>query len=85
MSDTVRTTITLPSDLLEKLRLAAFNRKTNLSTIIREGVSHVVGYNPVKKGKGIFRLKGKYTVKGMRGVFNRKTYYESDIFQDMSS
>lgn len=73
MSEMVRTTITLPSDLYEKLKAAAFYQKKNLSDLVREGVSRVVSYKKIQTGEGLKKLRGKYAVKGQKGEFRRST------------
>lgn len=83
MRTTVRTTITLPEDLLEQLRAAAYTRRTNLSALIREGVSRVVGYNPEKTGMSLKTLKGKYHVQGKRGQFSRREFYAEYLQKNM--
>ena len=85
MNEMVRTTITLPSDLYERLKATAFYQKKNLSDLVREGVSRVVSYKKINAGEGLKRLDGKYRVKGQKGEFKRSTWYGELIKKEMSS
>lgn len=83
--DIVRTTITLPEDLYERLKTAAYHRKKTLSDLVREGVSQVVSFTQVKEGAGIRNLIGKYSAKGEKGQFKRRDFYGQLIKKEMSS
>ncbi|MGB9883674.1 MAG: hypothetical protein ACPLRN_04165 [Microgenomates group bacterium] len=85
MENLVRTTITLPKDLYEQLRTAAFTQRTTISRLVRRGISKVVGRRkPVPKG-GVKSLMGKYAIAGEAGMFDRRKFYEKIIQKKMSS
>jgi metal-responsive CopG/Arc/MetJ family transcriptional regulator len=49
-----RTTISLPDELLERLRLIAAERRTSMASLIREAVEEKVrGYRPRPRSLGI--------------------------------
>lgn len=81
----MRTTITLPNELFERLKTMAFQRKTTVSVLVREGIGLVVDYKKTPAGQGLAKLIGKYAVGGKRGEFRRKDYYEKFIQRKMSS
>jgi len=85
MNSLVRTTITLPNDLFERLKTTAFYQKKTISALIREGASLVVDYKKSTYGKGITRLVGKYNTKGKKGEFIRRDFYDKFIRAKMSS
>lgn len=82
--DTVRTTITLPVELYERLKAAAYHQKKTLSDLVREGIGQVVAFEQVKEGTGIRSLIGKYFLKGKKGQFKRKDYYDRLVKKEMS-
>ncbi|HWO94035.1 MAG TPA: ribbon-helix-helix protein, CopG family, partial [Dehalococcoidia bacterium] len=49
-----RTTISLPEDLLRRLRLLAAERRTSMATLIREALeAELASYRPTPKSLGI--------------------------------
>lgn len=82
--NTTRTTVLLPTDLYEKLKAAAFYRKKTITQLIQEGVSQVVSEKKLPVGSGLKSLIGKYSIKGKRGIFKRKDFYDELIRKDMS-
>ncbi len=75
-----RTTITIPTDLYEQLRLEAYQRKTSVSGIIQQKLA-----GDVRKGKvatSLMQLAGTYRLKGK--VFDRKGFYDNVAFRDMA-
>ena len=85
MNNLVRTTITLPNELFERLKVAAFYQKRTISDLVRDGISMVVDYKKTAPGSGIAKLIGKYAVKGKKGEFSRKDYYAKIIRKKMSA
>ena len=85
MHSMVRTTITLPSELLERLRTAAFHQKKTLSDLIREGAGKVVDYKKSTPGSAIAKLVVKYSVRGKKGSFSRKDFYDQLIRKNVPS
>lgn len=85
MRDYVRTTITLPNELFERLKAAAFYQKKSISDLVRDGVSQVVSFRKVKEGVGIRNLEGMYFVKGGKGKFKRNKFYDQLVKKEMST
>lgn len=75
----MRTTVTLPVDLYESLRLQAFQQKTSFSGILREKLA---GSKTKKPGKGIMGLAGKYDLAGRE--FDRKEFYGKAALRDLA-
>lgn len=82
--DTIRTTIILPVELYERLKAAAYHQKKTLSDLVREGIGRVVSFEQLKEGAGIRSLIGKYSLKGKKGQFRRKDYYDQFVKKEMS-
>lgn len=85
MSNYVRTTITLPNELFERLKTAAFHQNKSISDLVREGVAQVISFRKVKAGTGIRNLTGRYSVKGEKSKFRRDKFYDQLIKKEMSS
>lgn len=84
MNQLVRTTITLPADLYEQLRVASFYQKKPISQLIREGAKKIL---PQKKNVTVMMLKkieGKYTITGKKGQFDRPHFYDKLNREKMS-
>lgn len=82
----IRTTITLPEDLYEELRRAAFYQKKTISAIIRERINGKPKKEKQKSKSALEALiglaelsKGKKTYK-----FNRKKFYGDIIKHKLS-
>ena len=75
-----RTTITIPTDLYELLRLQAYQYKTSFSGIIQKKLTG----NMKKSDKtgGIMKLAGTYRLKGK--PFKRKDFYAAVAHRDMA-
>ena len=84
MSNLIRTTITIPSDLFQRLKTAAFYHDKTISDLIREGVRKMVD-NKNSAGSGFSNLIGKYSIGGKKGIFSRKNLYGEIIRKKMSS
>lgn len=70
----IRTTITLPEDLYEELRTAAFYQKKTISELIRNKLRRTPKKKILKPGEGIKSMSGKYHVKNFRKVTREKIY-----------
>ena len=79
MNTLVRTTITLPQDLYETLRLEAFQQRTSFSGILKKKLGSKVS---TTKKSGLMSLAGKYNLKG--NEFSRKDFYDKLAFRDMA-
>ena len=76
----IRTTITLPTDLYEQLRLEAYRRKTSVSGVIQQKLTGDVRTG--KKVTRLMKLAGTYRLKG-KG-FDRKAFYDKVALRDMA-
>ena len=75
-----RTTITIPTDLYEQLRLEAYQRKTSVSGIIQQKLA-----GDLRKGEkttSLMQLAGTYKLKGK--AFDRKAFYDGIAFRNMA-
>lgn len=79
MNGLVRTTITLPGDLYESLRLQAFQQSTSFSGIVKKKLSSV-GDN-VQTG-GFMKFAGKYHLGTKK--YTREEIYDELIRKDMA-
>lgn len=70
----IRTTITLPEDLYEELRTAAFYQKKTISELIRYKLRRSPKKKILKPGENIKRILGKYTVKNFKEVSRDDVY-----------
>lgn len=79
MADMVKTTITLPEDLLQEAKFVALQEKTTLSKIIREGVAARIGkkINKVKTKKNPMRFAGV-----LRGGIDKIYHKRSDLYEE---
>ena len=83
MNNLVRTTITLPQDLLKEAKLRTIEENKNLSLLIREVlVKELRGINQVCLKKAMPKL-GKYNL-GISAKFSRKEIY-ADYFKEKLS
>lgn len=80
MNTLVRTTITLPSDLYEDLRLQAFRQKTSFSGILKKKLMGTP--KVVNSRKKFLSFSGKYKL-GTR-KFTREEIYDELIKRDMA-
>lgn len=72
MKNLIRTTITLPADILQEARIKAVLEKTTLSGLIRKILEKQIA--PVVKSKLHMQL-GKYSL-NIKGSLRRKELYE---------
>lgn len=84
----VRTTITMPSDLYEKLRERAFYQRESLSSLIRKSVDKSVLKIPHKRERpSFFSFIGKFSLK-QKGKkwrdFDRAKFYDDALKRKMS-
>jgi len=84
MSQLIRTTITLPADLYEKLRAFSFYQRKPISKLIREGVEKFLSEKKPKKATSLKKIEGKYSFSGKKGQFNRSYFYDKLIRQKVS-
>jgi hypothetical protein len=84
MNTAVRTTITMPQYLLEALRTAAYIRKTTISSLVQRGIQHIIEAPAEMKVNKLKTLEGAYSIKGKKGDFSRRAFYETSIQKDMS-
>ncbi len=70
----IRTTITLPEDMYEELRTAAFYQKKTISELIRNKLKRSPKKKLLKLGESIKKIMGKYTVKNFREVTSEEIY-----------
>lgn len=75
-----RTTISIPTDLYERLRLEAYQQKTTFSGIIQQKLAGYPRHG--KQTSSLMRLAGKYRLKGK--IFDRKAFYEAITLRDMA-
>lgn len=84
MNTAVRTTITMPQYLFEALRAAAYTRKTTISSLVQRGIQHIIeAPAPIAPSK-LKSLAGTYSIKGKKGDFSRRAFYETSIQKDLS-
>ena len=83
-STVVRTTISLPVDLYEELRLEAFQRKTSVSHVVATKIKKTKPAKKLKPGESLTRLIGKYHVKNFREI-TREELYDDIIKHKMSA
>ena len=79
MNTLVRTTVTLPSDLYESLRLQAFQQNTSFSGIVQKKLG---GKN--QKPGGLLSLAGKYNF-GKKNPPKREEIYDSYFRRKVSA
>ena len=84
MSQLIRTTITLPVDLYEKLRAASFYQRKPISQLIREGAEKILPQKSKKASMTLKDIEGKYRITGKKGEFNRFQYYDKLIRKKVS-
>lgn len=75
----VRTTITIPQDLYESLRLEAFQQNTSFSGILKRKLG---GKAYGSKKPNLMSLAGKYNLGGKE--FNRKGFYGKLALRDLA-
>lgn len=85
MADMVKTTFTLPPDLLERAKFRALQEKATVSELVREGletrVSQPLTFSKRLKKKDPMRLAGIFKIGIKRGeTFRRKDMYD-DYFK----
>lgn len=80
MNTLVRTTVTLPSDLYERLRLQAFRKGTSFSGIVKEKLTDTSG--KIRSQKTFLSFAGKYKLGAKK--FTREEIYEKLVKRDMA-
>ena len=84
MSQFIRTTITLPTDLYEKLRTLSFYQRKPISQLIREGAKKILPEDKASQPTSLKKIEGKYSFFGKKGQFNRSHFYDELIRKKMS-
>lgn len=77
MSDLVKTTITLPEDLLQKAKLMAIREKTTLSKVMRVAIEDKVSQKRGRKVKDPMKLLGTFSI-GIKKIYNKR----SDLYDE---
>lgn len=77
MADMLKTTITIPEDILYKAKLMAVRERTSLSKIMREALEEKVERKWGKKVKDPMRLAGVFKL-GIKKLYNKR----SDLYDD---
>lgn len=77
MGNLVKTTVTIPEDIIKAARVTAVNEGTTLSNIIREGLELRIYKRPRMKIKDPMSLLGKYNL-GAGKIYNKR----SDLYDD---
>lgn len=75
-----RTTITIPTDLYELLRLQAYQHRTSFSGIIQKKL--LADVQKRTRASGLLRLAGKYRLQNK--PFNRTKFYDAATQRDMA-
>lgn len=84
MSQLIRTTITLPADLYEQLRVASFYQRKPISQLIREGAEKILPQKEKVVNLELKNIEGKYKIAGKKGQFNRSQFYDQLSRKKMS-
>jgi predicted CopG family antitoxin len=75
-----RTTITIPTDLYELLRLEAYQHHTSFSGIVQKKLSGDIGKR--KLAPSLMQFAGTYQLKGK--TFDRKAFYDAIARRDVA-
>ncbi len=76
LMNTSRTTINLPTDLLEAAKEAAFYRKTTLTALIRKGITKEIGQKAKKSKKNSLSSFVGGRSLGFKGIKREEIYDE---------
>lgn len=83
MADLVKTTITLPEELLEKAKMVAIREKTTLSGLMRQTLEAKIMHRRGKLVKDPMRLAGIFKL-GIKKIYNKRSdLYDDHIFRKM--
>jgi len=77
MTDMVKTTITIPEDILEKAKLMAVREKISLSKIMRDALQEKVARKRGRKVKDPMKLLGTFSI-GIKKIYNKR----SDLYDE---
>ena len=79
MADMVKTTITIPDDLLQEVKLTAVSERTTLSNIFREGAALRIGriQSKTKPKKNPMRFAGV-----VKGGIDKIYHKRSDLYDE---
>ncbi len=84
MSQLVRTTITIPVELYEQLRVASFYQRKPISQLIREGAEKILPQKEKVVNLELKSIEGKYNITGKKGQFERAQFYDELSREKMS-
>lgn len=77
MADLVKTTITIPEDILKRAKLVALQEKTTLSEILRDALKkRVYGYTRTIN-KDPLKFMGAFSI-GIKKIYNKR----SDLYEE---
>ena len=78
MKNLVKTTVTIPEDILQAAKFTAFNEKTTLSSLIREALKkRIYGGKSSSIKKNPIKLLGKFKL-GATKIYNKR----SDLYEE---
>lgn len=77
MNNLVKTTITLPEDLLQTAKLVALQERKTLSALMREAVNDRVYKPKMRAEKKPMRFMGVYKL-GIKKIYNKR----SDLYDE---
>lgn len=77
MADMVKTTITIPGDILDKAKMMAIRNKTSLSNILREALEEKIEQKRGRKVKNPLKLLGNFSI-GIKKIYNKR----SDLYDE---
>lgn len=77
MGNLVKTTVTIPEDIIKAARVTAVNEGTTLSNIIREALKTRVYGREKSARRDPMKLAGKYSI-GIGRIYNKR----SDLYDE---
>lgn len=77
MANLVKTTVTIPEDILQAAKMTAVREGTTLSSIVRDALKVKLNPRKGRKVKDPMRLLGKYSL-GIKKIYNKR----SDIYDE---
>lgn len=77
MADLVKTTVTIPENILQRAKIVALREKTTLSKIIREALEEKVSRKRGRIVKDPMKLLGTFSI-GIKNIYNKR----SDLYEE---
>lgn len=74
MFEQQRTTIVLPQDLLDQVKIYALSNKTNVSRLIRDCLNEKIRGKRLGRTKSLLELAGKLDLKGKEPPTRKEIY-----------